>query len=172
MNDHITTSIVVAAAQNRTIGKNNDMPWHLPEDLKRFKRLTSGHPVIMGRKTYQSIFDRLGKALPGRDNIVITRQANFDADGYVVSSVKDAIEKAKNLAKEKQLDEIFVIGGAQIYSETLPLTDRIHLTEVLETIDGDAFFPELDDGDWKREVAEDDCNADGYRFITLNRIQP
>lgn len=128
-------SIIVAHSRNMAIGKANALMWRLPEDLKRFKKLTTGHPIIMGRKTYQSI----GKPLPGRTNIVVTRDINLEIPGcIVVYSVLEAIEKAKEFEQE----EIFIIGGAEIYKEMLPLADRLYLTKVDTHVDGDAYFPE------------------------------
>lgn len=128
-------SIIVAHSNNMAIGKANNLPWRFPDDLKRFKKLTIGHPIIMGRVTYQSI----SKPLPDRTNIVITRDTNLEIAGcVVVNSVDEAIRKAKEIDKE----EIFIIGGAKIYKESLPLTDRLYITVVDMDVDGDAFFPE------------------------------
>lgn len=128
-------SIIVAHSRNMAIGKANSLVWRLPDDLKRFKKLTTGHPIIMGRKTYQSI----GRALPDRTNIVVTRDKNLEIPGcIVVHSLVEAIEKAKKIDRE----EIFVIGGAEIYKEALPLADMLHVTKVDMDVEGDAFFPE------------------------------
>ncbi|MEX2013496.1 MAG: dihydrofolate reductase [Parcubacteria group bacterium] len=128
-------SIIVAHSRNMAIGKANTLVWHLPDDLKRFKKLTTGHPIIMGRKTYQSI----NRPLPDRTNIVVTRDTNLEIPGcIVVHSVVEAIEKAKEFDRE----EIFIIGGAEIYKETLSLADRLYVTAIDMHVDGDAFFPE------------------------------
>src|SRR6185295_11789250 len=133
----MTLSQVVAAADNNAIGKNNQLLWSLPNDMKFFKNTTWGFPVIMGRKT----FDSLGKALPGRTNIVITRQDDWKADNVQVVKTLDAsVEKAVEATDAK---EIFIIGGGQIFREALPRTNRVYLTRVHATIEGDAFFPEL-----------------------------
>ena len=119
-----------------TIGRNNIMPWHIPEDLKYFKRITMGHPVIMGRKTYDSI----GKPLPGRFNIVITRNSELKIDGCVtVNSLKEAVK----IAKAKDKDEIFIIGGGQIYKEAMRIASKIYLTAVDKVVKGDALFPKI-----------------------------
>lgn len=137
-------SIIVAAAENSAIGKDNRLLWRLSDDLKQFKALTSGHAVIMGRKTFESI----GKPLPNRTNIVITHQEKVSADASVLTA--DSIEKAIELAREaKGNEEVFIIGGGNIYEQSLGITDKIYLTEVKVTIDGDTFFPELDKNEWK-----------------------
>ncbi|CAN5328429.1 dihydrofolate reductase [soil metagenome] len=136
-------SMVVAAAEDNAIGRDNDLLWHLPDDFKFFKDTTIGHPIVMGRKTFQA----LGKALPKRLNIVITRQADFEAPGAeVVSSLDDALLLAKNTNDP----EIMVIGGAEIYRLALPLTNRVYLTRVHAHFpDADAHFPELDATEWR-----------------------
>ncbi|CAB4326146.1 MULTISPECIES: dihydrofolate reductase [unclassified Brucella] len=145
-------SIVVAASENNVIGHENDMPWRLSTDLKRFKALTLGKPVIMGRRTWQS----LGRPLPGRANIVITRDADFRAEGAeVVSSLEDALALARKFAAEGGVGEICVIGGGQIYVQAMPLADRLHLTRVLAVIEGDTYFPEINPQDWQLLSSED-----------------
>ncbi len=137
-------SIIVAVAENGAIGKDNQLLWRLSDDLKQFKALTTGHAVIMGRKTYESI----GKPLPNRTNIVITRQAKVSDDESVRTA--NSIEKAIEMAKEVKGDEeIFIIGGGNIYEQSLELTDKIYLTEVKVTIEGDTHFPELRANEWK-----------------------
>jgi dihydrofolate reductase len=149
---NVTLSLLVAAAENDVIGKENRLPWHLPEDLKYFKNQTWGMPILMGRKTFESI----GKPLPGRKSIVITRNANWHHEGVVsVSSVEEAIEKAAELHSK----EIFVIGGAEIFVSTFGLADRIYLTRIHQKIDGDVFFPEIKTSDWQL-VRERFSNAD------------
>lgn len=154
-------SLIVAMAENRTIGKDNKLPWKLPADLQRFKKLTTGHAVIMGRKTFESI----GRPLPQRQNIVISRNPNFKAAGIeVASSLSKALEAAKG-------DEVFVIGGQQIYAEALALADRIYLTLIHEEIDGDAFFPEFDPGLFEEAETEKFEDPLPHSFHILNRRQ-
>jgi dihydrofolate reductase len=145
-------SQIVAASTNNAIGKNNQLLWHLPNDLKFFKNLTWGGVVIMGRKTYESI----GRPLPGRMNIVITSNPQWSSTGVIVAhSLNDAIEKA-SLAHYK---EIYIIGGGEIYRQSMPMTDIIYLTRVLVEIDGDTFFPDLNPDEWQL-VSSRDCQAD------------
>jgi dihydrofolate reductase len=141
-------SFAVAASENNVIGKNNQLLWSLPNDMKFFKNTTWGFPVIMGRKTYES----LGKPLAGRTNIVITRQADWKADGtIVVSSLEDAVKAAA----ATDAREAFVIGGGEIFHQALPMAQKIVLTRVHTVIDGDAFFPELNPADWEMEWHQD-----------------
>jgi dihydrofolate reductase len=159
----MTISIIVAKGKNHAIGKNNKLLWHLPNDLKHFKDITTGHTVIMGRKT----FDSVGKPLPKRRNIVITRQAISIEGCEVVNSVDAA------LALCAGEEELFIIGGAEIYKQALPHTDRIYLTIINHDFDGDTFFPELNNDDWKEKEHEnfepDEKNKYPYSFITLER---
>lgn len=135
-------------ARNHCIGQNNDLPWHIPDDLKRFKRITMGKPVIMGRKTFQSIYDRLGKPFPGRTNIILTRQT-LNIDGILTfDNLNDAIEEAKTIAANDDIHEIIIGGGADIYKQALPQCDKIYLTTVDTSVDGDAFFPAHDMAQW------------------------
>ena len=139
-------SLIAAVAANGVIGSDNALPWRLPEDLKRFKALTLGHPVIMGRKTYESI----GRPLPGRRNIVVTRNAAYQTDGCeVVASLAAALAACQGGS-----DEIFVIGGAQIYAEALPLAQRLYLTEIHAGFAGDAHFPAFDRNTWRETARE------------------
>lgn len=152
-------SIIVAHSRNMAIGKANALMWRLPEDLKRFKKLTTGHPIIMGRKTYQSI----GKPLPGRINIVVTRDINLEIPGcIVVYSALEAIEKAKEFEQE----EIFIIGGAEIYKEMLPLADRLYVTKVDMYVDGDAYFPEYS-GVFTKKISEESGKYEGLKYSYL-----
>lgn len=158
---------IVAQARDRVIGNANDMPWYLPADLAHFKALTTGHTVIMGRKTFESIFARLGKPLPNRQNIVVTRNTSFSVDGAETAfSLEAAITLAKN-------ETVFIIGGAQIYAQALPLVDTIYLTRIDADIEGDSFFPELSETDWRETKVEkhtkDAKNSYDYAFITLFR---
>ena len=133
-------SIIVAASANNVIGAKGDLPWHLSDDLKRFKAVTMGKPIVMGRKTWESI----GRALPGRQNIVITRRQSFVADGCdVVNSVDEALSAAGDVG------EIVVIGGSQVYELFLPAAQRLYLTRVHADVEGDAFFPAIDEDEWQ-----------------------
>lgn len=160
----MTISLIVATDENNGIGKNNQLPWHLPADLKHFKTLTTGHPIIMGRKTFESI----GKALPNRTNIVITRQNNYAAEGaIVVSSLQDAY----NLCDDEM--EAFVIGGAQIFEQALTQADILYLTVIHHAFDADTFFPQINQSQWlKAESAThepDEKNIYSYTFIKYIR---
>ncbi|HTM63914.1 MAG TPA: dihydrofolate reductase [Gammaproteobacteria bacterium] len=161
-------SAIAATAENRVIGLNNKMPWHMPADLKHFKEITSGSPVLMGRKTYESI----GKPLPNRTNIILTRDAKYPSpeDCIVVTNIDTAI----SMANELSMDEIFVIGGAEIYQQLLPKIQRVYLTEIHHTFEGDAFFPELSKSEWKEISREqhrsDDKNPYDYSFVVLERV--
>ena len=160
-------SLVVAAASNNAIGKDGKMPWHLPNDMKHFKNVTWGMPIVMGRKT----FDSLGKALPGRKNIVITRQQGWKADNTVV--VKN-IEDALFVAKETDAKEVMVIGGGEIYKALFDKAHRIYLTRVEAEPDGDTFFPVLTEGQWhlvsQKNHEADEKNAYNYSFQVWERI--
>jgi len=156
-------------AKNRVIGLDGGLPWHISGDLKFFKQVTMGHPIIMGRKTYQSI----GGALPGRANIVVTRNKDFEsADADVVHDLGPALEKAKAIAHIDGADKVFVIGGADIYAQALGEAERIYLTEVDGEFPGDAFFPELPEGNWQETSRESHPAAgDGpaYSIVVLDR---
>lgn len=159
-------ALICAMADNRVIGKDNQTPWHLPNDMKHFKEVTMDHPVIMGRKTYESI----GRPLPGRRNIVITRQEDLKIEGCdVVHSLEEALE----LAKGDSPKEIDVIGGEQIYSLALPLADRIYLTIVHADIEGDAYFPEFSEEEWvgveREEHPSDEDHPYAFTFVTYTR---
>jgi len=163
-------AFVVAVAENGVIGKDGKLPWHISSDLKFFRRITMNKPVVMGRKTYESI----GKPLDGRDNIVITRNEDFQPEGVIVASnVEEALAIARQKATERGSSEISVIGGAQIYEQTLPMTDVIYLTEVHEEPEGDAFFPKIDPSAWK-EVSRERFDAGprdsaDYSIVVLER---
>ncbi|MEQ8603329.1 MAG: dihydrofolate reductase [Marivibrio sp.] len=163
---------VVAVAANRVIGADGDLPWRLPGDLKHFKAVTLGKPIVMGRKTWESLPKR---PLPGRPNIVVTRQAGYRAQGAEVFTDLDAaLARADALAGESGLEEpeVSVIGGAEIFRLTLPLTDRLYLTEVHAAPEGDTWFPELDRRQWReawrRPVGPED-DAPGHDFVLLVR---
>jgi dihydrofolate reductase len=136
-------SIIVGMTKNKVIGKDNSLPWHLPEDLKNFKELTAGNTVIMGRKTWESIPERF-RPLPNRNNIVISRNINSLEGIDVCSSVEEALEKAKSYDRE-----IFIIGGSSIYEQFLPLTDKMYISYLKEEFDGDTYFPNFNKEDWK-----------------------
>jgi dihydrofolate reductase len=157
-------SLIVAMARNGVIGRGNAMPWHLPADLKRFRTLTLGKPVLMGRRTY----DAIGRALPGRDNLVMTRARDWRAAGVTsVHSVDEALQRAAASA------ELAVIGGAEVYQLTLPLAGRIYLTQVLADVDGDTFFPKFSPHEWRdtecSEHPADERHAYAMKFVTLER---
>ncbi len=161
-------SIIVAMAKNNVIGKGGDLPWKLSADLKHFAKITKGHTVIMGRKTYESIFQRLGHGLPERKNIIITSQTDFKApDCFIMPSISETI---KNLPPE---EEAFVIGGGEIYKQLLPLADKLYITEVLADIEGDTFFPTYNKEDWKLISSEsykkDEKNSFDFNFLELVR---
>ena len=157
-------SLVVAVARNGVIGRDNRLPWKLPDDLAYFKKVTMGHPVVMGRRTWESI----GKPLPGRLNIVVTRNRGFQASGAVVVGSLDEAWKAAGGA-----DEVSIIGGTSLFRETLPIADRIHLTQVEAEVPGDTFFPAFDRSQWKEtEVARHAADArhdHPFRIVVLDR---
>jgi len=155
-------TLIVAYSTNRAIGRDNALPWKLPGDLAHFKRSTLGHPIIMGRKTW----DSLGRPLPGRSNIVISRNAAFNAPGAILAPTLEAAVAACG-----DIDEAFVIGGAQIYAQALPLARRVLATEVHAEVEGDAFFPLLPSFLWKETAREPQAaeNGYGYDFVTYER---
>ena len=159
-------SLIAAMADNRVIGRDNKLPWRLSADLKHFKALTLGKPVLMGRRT----FDSIGRPLPGRHNIVITRDPDYRAEGCsVVHSLEEALQAASDS------DEIMVIGGAQLYEQLLARADRLYLTLVHAEVEGDARFPEFDSGEWQEASREDfhadDKNEFDYSFVVLDRVK-
>jgi len=160
-------SLVVAVARNGVIGRDNQLPWRLPDDLAYFRRVTMGHPVIMGRRTYQSI----GRPLAGRANIVVTRSRDFAAPGCLVVASPEEAWKAAGKATE-----VCVIGGTSLFRETLPIADRIHLTEVEAEVPGDTFFPPFDRREWtEHEVSRhpaDERHAYPFRIVLLERVGP
>ena len=159
-------SLIVAVAENGVIGHNNQLIWHLPNDLKQFKRLTTGHCIIMGRKT----FDSIGKPLPNRTSIIISRNADFQREGCItVSSLENAIIEAKKIESE----EAFIIGGAEIYRLALPIVDKIYLTEVHHNYQGDTFFSDIDKTIWqethREDFEKDEKHLVNYSFVELGR---
>jgi dihydrofolate reductase len=165
-------SLIVATANKNAIGRNNELPWHLPQDLKYFKSVTLGKPVIMGRKTFESI----GKPLPGRTNIVVTRQKDWKFAGVLVAkSVEEALEIGQQFRNEQDslAEEIMVIGGAEIYRHALPIAKRVYLTRIDVNVDGaDAFFPELPATQWKliSELPGDAEASLKHTFLVLERV--
>jgi len=161
----IPLALIVAQSLNRVIGVNNALPWHLPEDLKYFKATTMGKPIVMGRKTYDSI----GRPLPGRTNIVVTRQTDWMADGVKVAGT---LAEAVALASAEEPQEIMVIGGAQIYELMLPAADRIYLTQVHAEIEGDAWFPALPAAQWRQISSRqpEKPHDPAYEFLCFERV--
>lgn len=156
-------SLIVAVAHNNVIGINNTLPWHLPEDLKRFRALTTGHHIIMGRKTYES----LGRLLPGRTTVIVTRNKDYQLEGALVAhSLEEAIDLCLND------DEAFVIGGAELYQDGLKLANKLYITEVDSDVAGDAFFPVIDQQFWQETSREAQSSAQGlpFTYITYKRV--
>lgn len=163
-------SIIVAQSKNRVIGIKNKLPWHLPQDLRYFRQITLGKPVIMGRLTYESI----GRPLPQRTNIVISRQKDYQPAGIqVVSSLEQAVKLAENQCLIDGSNEALIIGGEQIYAQSLARADRLYLTEVDACIEGDAWFPAIAETEWlekeRQEFSADDQNPYDYSFILMER---
>ncbi|AZY48073.1 dihydrofolate reductase [Bordetella avium] len=147
-------TLIVAYARNRVIGRDNTLPWRLPGDLAHFKRSTLGHPIVMGRNTWES----LGRPLPGRKNIVVSRNPDYRAEGAaVVPDLQSALKMA-------EADEVFVIGGAQIYSQALPLATRIIATEIQANVAGDAYFPPLAQTEWRETSRQPQPEENGYHY--------
>ncbi|MBP6456197.1 MAG: dihydrofolate reductase [Chitinophagaceae bacterium] len=165
----MTISIIVAVSENNVIGVNNDLPWRLSNDLKFFKQKTTGHSILMGRNT----FDSIGKALPNRENIIITRNKNFEKENCII---KNSIKEAISYCREKNEDEIFIIGGDTIYKQSLNLANKIYLTRVhTEIKNGTAFFPILEKGNWEKQdevihFKKDEKNEYDHSFETYFRI--
>ncbi|MET4696335.1 dihydrofolate reductase [Endozoicomonas lisbonensis] len=159
-------AMIAAVAENNAIGINNKMPWYLPGDLRYFKAVTMGKPIIMGRKT----FDSLSKPLPGRTNIVITRDADWHHEGVkVVHSLDEALALAEDIALINGNDEVMVIGGAQIYKQALDKADRLYLTKVYQSFEGDAFFPDINESDWL-ETARQDMQSEDEEPLTFSYL--
>lgn len=158
-------TLIAAMAENRVIGKDNSLIWHLPKDLKHFKDLTKGHHIIMGRKTYES----MGKPLPHRTNIVVTTKENYEAPGcIIVHTLRDAIQKAEGDSQP------YIIGGGKIYQQALEYADAIELTVVHETFEGDTFFPDFNTDNWKKlnqeDHPKDDKHAYSFSFLTYQKL--
>jgi len=163
-------ALIVAMSRNRVIGRNNKLPWYLPEDLKYFKRVTVGKPIIMGRKTFESI----GRPLPGRLNIVVTRNAEWSAEGVTaVTDLDQAFARAEAQATIDGVDEVMVIGGGHIYEAVLPRADRLYLTQVHAEVAGDAWFPVVDWDQWEEVSREDysgnEKNPYDYSLVVFDR---
>ena len=160
-------SQIVAISTNRAIGKDNDLVCHLPGDMKFFRLTTTGHHIIMGRKNYESI----GRPLPKRTNVIISRDANYKAEGCITVT---SIEAALELAKQNSETEAFIIGGGQIYAQSLELCDTVYLTQIHQTLEGDTFYPELDTNTWKQvseeKHSQDEKNKFDYSFLKFERI--
>lgn len=161
-------SVIVAQADNRVIGKSNSLPWYLPADLKHFKKITTDHTVVMGRKTYESIAARLGGPLPKRTNIVLTHSTDLP-DVRTVTSLGEVLDEVD------PDQEVFILGGASVYQQALPYVDRIYMTQIYADIDGDTYFPEIDPKQWQETSREkhqaDDKNAYDYDFVVLERVR-
>lgn len=166
----VRLALMAARAENNTIGRNNRLPWYLPNDLKYFKKITFGKPVIMGRKTWES----LKGPLPGRTNIVVTRNPDYRAEGAkVVHDLDQAMTLAESIGVIDGIEEVVIMGGAGLYEEGLKKADRLYLTEVHAEVEGDAFFPEMDMSQW-REVGREDFSAEppneyDYSFVIYER---
>lgn len=151
--------VVAIGGKNRVIGNNNKLPWNIPEDLKRFKDITSGHPIIMGRKTYESI----GRALPNRTNIIVTRDTNYQAAGcIVVNTLDDAI----NQAKQVETDQICIIGGGEIFRQAMPIVDKLYLTTIEGEFEGNVFFPEYKE--FSKVINKSLHESNGYKYTFLD----
>jgi len=162
-------SLIAALTENHVIGKDNDLPWHLPDDMKFFMETTKGHHVIMGRKNYESLPPKF-RPLPNRTNIVVTRQKDFKATGCTVTH---SLDEAVELAKKSNDPEIFIIGGADIFKQSMHLADRLYLTEIKTTLEGDTYFPPVDKTAWKEVTRKhhpvDDRHAYPFDFVTYER---
>ena len=156
-------SIIVAVARNRVIGNNNALPWHLPEDLKRFRALTTGHHIIMGRKTYES----LNRLLPNRTTVIVTRNSDYKVEGALIAT---SLQQAIGLCGDD--NEVFLIGGAELYRDGLQLAHKLYLTAIDAEYTGDAFLPDLDLSEWKETLREPHVSAQGlgFTYITYQRV--
>ena len=166
---NVPIGLVAAMSRNRVIGIDHHLPWHLPQDLAHFKRMTLNKPIIMGRTTFISI----GRPLPSRYNIVLTRDTTFEAEGVTVChSLEDALSEAQRYAVKNAQDEVMVIGGGEVYAQALPYADHLHLTEIALTLDGDTHFPPIDERIWEaasREAGEPCEGQPAFTFVTYVR---
>lgn len=172
----ITTTLIVAIAQNGIIGKDGTLPWHIPADLKRYKARTLGKPLVMGRKTLESLYKEVGGPLPGRTNIIVTRQGDFQAgDGVrVAPTIADALELARAVARRDGVDEIFINGGANVYAQALEagVVDMLDFCLIHADVEGDTMFPAFDRGQWEEIWREDHAAANGkpaFSFVQYRR---
>ncbi|MFB6090014.1 MAG: dihydrofolate reductase [Halobellus sp.] len=166
--DDVDVVLIAAVAANRVIGRDGEMPWHLPADLRHFKRTTTGHPVIVGRRTYETVVEALGEPFPDRTSVVLTSQSLDLPDGAIVAnSIEEALDLAREDAAERGVDAIYVAGGGRVYEQFLPLANRLVLTELAEPHDGDTRFPAWDPEEW-REVDREE--RDDFAFVTYERI--
>lgn len=160
-------SLLVAMDQNRVIGKDNQLPWHLPADLQYFKKVTMGHPIIMGRKT----FDSIGRVLPGRENVIVTRNREYT---NTECTILHSIEEVKDFADANE-QEVFIIGGAEIFKDILAVADRLYITKIDAEFTGDTYFPIIDEKEWRQVSATpgivDEKNKYAHEFIVLERVQ-
>ncbi len=154
-------SAIVAMSQNRVIGNKNQLPWKLPEDLKKFREITSGHPIVMGRKTFESI----GRVLPHRENVIISRQAGYHVQG---ARVVQSLEQAIDYYQHKE-EELFIIGGSEIYRLAFPRIERLYLTLIHQDMDGDTFFPDFKLSEFREISREDHTGQFSYSFLILER---
>lgn len=153
--------MIVAVANHQVIGVNNTLPWHLPEDLKRFKALTMGHHIVMGRKTYES----LGRLLPGRTTVIVTRNKDYKVEGaVVVHSLAQAVQHCQ------QDDEVFLIGGAELYKEAMQLANKLYITEIHADFEGDAFFEQIDLTRWQEVAREQHLSENGLRYSYVSYL--
>jgi dihydrofolate reductase len=156
-------SMIVAMDENGLIGKNNSLPWHLPNDLKYFKRITIGNTIVMGRKTYESI----GKPLPGRKNVILTRNKNYTIDNATIINSPDMVQQLASI------DDVFIIGGAELFSSLIGITDKLYITKIHEKFEGDVYFPSINWDDWVIESVEkgtvDDNNIYQHDFYIYKR---
>ncbi|QZX98951.1 dihydrofolate reductase [Halobaculum rubrum] len=165
----VRVSLIAAVAANGVIGADGGMPWHFPTDMRHFKETTTGHPVIMGRRTYESIASDVGGPLPDRTNVVLSRSSpDLSDDVIVADSVEEALAAARGDAAERGVDRVYVAGGGDVYEQFLPLADELVLTEVHESYEGDTTFPEFDPDEW-RELERDE--RDGFDFVVYERAR-
>jgi dihydrofolate reductase len=169
----VKLAMIAAVAENGVIGREGGIPWRIPSDMAFFRRTTMGKPIIMGRKQYESV----GKPLPGRTNIVVTRQRGYQPDGViVVDDLRAAIDHARTIAKADRVEEVMIIGGGEIYEQALPLADRLYITHVVARPEGDTRFPEIDVNDWEvveePEVPPSDRDSAGFRVKVYARRRP
>jgi len=164
---HLDVALIAAVAANRVIGRDEEMPWHFAEDLRRFKRVTTGHPVILGRRTYETVVEGLGEPFPGRTSVVLTSQSLDLPDGAVVAnSIGEAIDLAAADARDRGVDTVYVAGGGRVYEQFLPHATRLVLTEIHDAYAGDTRFPAFEDDEW---VAIERDERTAFDFVTYER---